>query len=92
MSRINTKAAWVLIGCALLLAIFTRLLIGSTGVGLPNGEHAGILMDIRVQRGVVRVWVRARAVGTGRDGGGDGTHAERDAAVRWGDVMRWACD
>lgn len=53
MSRINTKAAWVLIGCALLVAVSVRLLIGSTGVGLPSGEHAGILMDIRVQRGVV---------------------------------------
>lgn len=53
MIRLRTKAAWFLIGGALLAALLARLLVGSTGFGLPGGEHAGILMDIRIQRGLV---------------------------------------
>lgn len=49
----NVKAAWALIGCALLAAVAGRFFIGSTGLGWPSGEHASILMDIRIQRGVV---------------------------------------
>jgi len=35
------------------VAVSARLLIGSTSLGLPTGEHANILMDIRLQRGIV---------------------------------------
>lgn len=53
MTQLSAKAAWMLIGCALLIALLARLLIGSTGIGWPIGEHANILMDIRLQRGAV---------------------------------------
>lgn len=45
--------AWAVIVLAALLAIAGRLLIGSTGLGLPSHEHAGVVMDERIQRVVV---------------------------------------
>lgn len=53
----STKAAWVLIGCALLAAIFARLLVDSTDFGLPSGENAGFLIKLRVERGAMAALV-----------------------------------
>ncbi|MFK7789963.1 MAG: FecCD family ABC transporter permease [Phycisphaeraceae bacterium] len=49
----RTTLAWLFIGLALLAALAARLLIGSTSLGLPTGEYASIILDIRLQRGVV---------------------------------------
>ncbi|MBX2852678.1 MAG: iron ABC transporter permease [Phycisphaeraceae bacterium] len=53
MSRLSLKIAWLLIGVVLLSALLARLFVGSTGFGWPGGESAGILLDIRIQRGAV---------------------------------------
>ncbi|MEO0475890.1 MAG: iron ABC transporter permease, partial [Planctomycetota bacterium] len=49
----STKAAWGMIGGALLIALLARLLIESTGFGWPSGENAQILLDIRLQRAAI---------------------------------------
>lgn len=50
MSRSRFVVAWSVIVLALVSALIARLLIGSTGIGWQTGEHAEILMDIRLQR------------------------------------------
>jgi len=50
VSRSRFVVAWSVIVLALVSALIARLLIGSTGIGWQTGEHAEILMDIRLQR------------------------------------------
>lgn len=50
MTRLSKKAAWGLIGSALLAALLLRMLVSSTGFGWPTGEYAGLLIDLRIQR------------------------------------------
>jgi len=45
--------AWVLLGVLLAVALGARLLIGSTGLGWPSHEYAGLVMQERVQRAAV---------------------------------------
>jgi iron complex transport system permease protein len=45
--------AWAGLVVALLVAVFARLLVGSTGFGWPGGEYAGVLLEIRLERGVI---------------------------------------
>lgn len=52
-SRKRIFLGWLAIATGLLTAIAARLLIGSTTLGLPTGEHASIILDIRIQRGTV---------------------------------------
>lgn len=49
----STKAAWLLIGGALVAALAARLLVESTGVGWPTGESAGIMIKLRLDRVVM---------------------------------------
>ena len=46
----HKKAAWSLIVLAVLVALLARLMIGSTQLGWPVGEHAGLLLEIRLHR------------------------------------------
>ena len=53
MTRLRPQTAWALIGGVLLIALVARLLTESTGFGWPTGESAGILLNLRLQQGVV---------------------------------------
>ena len=50
MTRLSNKAAWLLIGTALLAVLAARLMVSSTGLGWPSGEGAGILIELRLER------------------------------------------
>lgn len=49
--------AWLLLAVLLSGALAARLLVGSTGLGLPEHEHARYVIDERVQRAVVALIV-----------------------------------
>ena len=57
MSRLNPMAVWLLIAGGLLVALLARLLIDSTGVGWPSGDHADILIKLRLHRVVMAATV-----------------------------------
>lgn len=53
MTGRRNKLAWLVIGLALFAAIAAKLLVSSTGFGWPTGESAGLLLELRVERGVL---------------------------------------
>lgn len=53
MTHRRTKLAWLVIGLALLASVSARLVVSSEGLGLPDGDAAGILFQLRLERGVM---------------------------------------
>lgn len=53
MIGLGRVLAWAVLGLVLCAALAGRLLVGSTGLGWPDHEHAQVLIDERVQRMVV---------------------------------------
>ncbi|MEM9347666.1 MAG: iron ABC transporter permease [Planctomycetota bacterium] len=57
MTRWNPKAAWVVIIAAVLAALTARFMLDANGFGLPGGDNAGLLMSLRIDRGVMAALV-----------------------------------
>lgn len=49
MTRLSTKAAWVLIGSLFVAVVSARLMVSSTGFSWPTGDGAGILLMLRLE-------------------------------------------
>ncbi|MGB0768548.1 MAG: FecCD family ABC transporter permease [Phycisphaeraceae bacterium] len=50
MTRGLRVLPWALLGSVLIGVVAARLLVGSTGLGWPRGEYAGLVLELRVHR------------------------------------------
>lgn len=49
MTRLSTRAVWVMIVSSLIAVVLARLMIDSTGFGWPAGDDAGMLISLRLE-------------------------------------------